>query len=222
MSERVKLQAADGFEFEAYVAKPEGTPKAAMVVIQEIFGVNTHIRAVADSYAAEGYLAVAPALFDRYERGFEVGYDGEGWQKGMEKAQKLNFDWIGADTLAAVEYARKSQGGKVGIVGYCLGGSVAWMAAAQMPVDAAVGYYGGNISKMNAMQPKVPTLLHFGAKDDHIPHSDIDAIKAAHPDVPVYLYDAGHGFNCDLRDSYDKASADEARERTLAFFAKNL
>lgn len=222
MSETVKLHAGDGFELNAYVAKPQGAPKAALVVIQEIFGVNAHIRSVADRFAAEGYLAIAPALFDRYEPGFDVGYDADGMQKGMAIAQKLNFDWIAADTLAAVEYARKAEVGKVGIVGYCLGGTVAWMAAANMPVDAAVGYYGGYIVKMNDLEPKAPIILHFGKKDAHIPQTDVQAIEAKHPDVPVYLYDADHGFNCDARGSYDKAAADEARERTLAFFAEKL
>lgn len=222
MSEVVKLHAADGHELDAYVAMPEGTPKAALVIIQEIFGVNHHIRSVTDRFAREGYLAVAPALFDRYERGFEVGYEGEGWQRGMAIAQKMNFEWAMADTLAAILYARDEYKTEVGVVGFCLGGSIAWMAAAHMPVDAAVGYYGGYIAKFVAEQPKVPVLLHFGEQDDHIPMSDIEAVRAAHPDVPVYTYAAGHGFNCDERSSYNEAAAKEAWQRTLAFLQEHL
>ncbi len=222
MSEMVQLRAADGFEFGAYVASPEGDPKAALVIVQEIFGVNHHIRAVADRYAAQGYLAIAPALFDRYERGFEVGYDAEGMQRGIAIAQKMNMDLCAADTLAAVEYGRDEYKTKVGIVGYCLGGSIAWLAAARMPVSAAVGYYGGYIAKFKDTPLKAPIMLHFGKQDEHIPMSDVEAIEAAHPEVPVYLYDAGHGFNCDERGSYSKAEADEAQARTLAFLDEHL
>ncbi len=222
MSETVKLHSADGFEFSAYVAQPAGTPKAAIVIVQEIFGVNHHIRAVTDRYAAEGYLAIAPAIFDRYQEGFEVGYDPAGIEQAMAILSKLNMDWTKADVLAAVEYGRDEYKTKVGVVGFCLGGSVAWLAAAEMPIDAAVGYYGGNIAKFKDAQLKAPILLHFGLKDDHIPQTDVEAIKAAHPEVPVYTYEAGHGFNCDERGSYDAASAEQARARTLAFLAEHL
>jgi carboxymethylenebutenolidase len=222
MSETARLHAADGHEFDAYVAKPEATPRAALVVIQEVFGVNHHIRAIADRFAREGYLAVAPALFDRYQRGFEAGYDAQGMETGSAIAKQINMDWAAADTLAAVGYARDEYKTEVGIVGYCFGGSVAWMAAASMPVSAAVGYYGGYIASFKDMKLKAPVMLHFGAHDDHIPMSDVDAIKAAHPEVPVYTYDAGHGFNCDERASYNEAAATEAGERTLAFFKEHL
>jgi carboxymethylenebutenolidase len=223
MSEQVKLKSADGHSFGAYVAQPEGTPKAAIVVIQEIFGVNNHIRSVADRFAAEGYLAVAPALFDRYEPGFEADYDAEGMQRGIAIAQKLNMDWTQADTLAAVAYARDEYKTKVAVVGFCLGGSVAWMAAAFMPVSAAVGYYGGYIAKFKDLQPKAPILLHFGAKDTHIPQSDVAAIQAAHPEVPIYVYEgADHGFNCDARASYNEEAAKQAWGRTLAFLGEHL
>jgi len=226
MSEITKLHAADGHELDAYVAIPEGTPKAALVIIQEAFGVNHHIRSVADRFASEGYLAVAPALFDRYERGFETGYDAEGMEKGMAIIHRMKMEWAAADTLAAVTYARDEYKTEVGIVGFCLGGSIAWMAAAHMPVSVAVGYYGGYIAKFvreqPGEQPKVPVLLHFGEHDDHIPMSDIKAIRAAHPEVPVYTYNAGHGFNCDERGSYNEAAAKEAWQRTLAFLGEHL
>ncbi len=223
IGEQVKLHATDGHEFDAYVASPEGTPKAAIVVIQEIFGVNHHIRSVANRLAAEGYLAVAPALFDRYERGFETGYDEAGMNRAMALMPRLNMDWTTADTLAAVVYARDEYKTEVGIVGFCLGGSVAWMAAANMPVSAAVGYYGGLIAKYKGLQPKVPVMLHFGAEDAHIPMSDVEAIRAAHPDMPVYVYEgAGHGFHCNDRASYNEGAAKPAWERTLGFFAEHL
>ncbi len=223
MGEQARLHAADGHEFDAYVAAPEGTPRAAIVVVQEAFGVNHHIRSVADRLAREGYLAVAPALFDRYERGFEAAYDEAGMAKAMALLPKLSMDWTAADTLAAVEYARDEYKTEVGIVGFCLGGSVAWMAAANMPVSVAVGYYGGMIAKFKDAQLKAPVMLHFGADDAHIPMSDVEAIRAAHPEVPVYVYEgAGHGFNCDERASYNEAAAKQAWARTLAFLGEHL
>ena len=222
MSEMVKLTSADGHDFGAYVARPNGPPTAALVVIQEIFGVNAHIRSVADNFAAAGYLAVAPALFDRYERDVQLGYSGEDWQHARSIASRLNMEWTAADVLAALEYTRSEGGVKTGVVGYCLGGSIAWMAAAHLPVDAAVGYYGGMIARFLDQAPKCPILLHFGEKDDHIPMSDVEKIKAAYPDVPVYTYDAEHGFNCDMRESYDAPSAKLALERTMAFLAEHL
>ncbi len=222
MSETVKLHAADGHELSAYVSGPEGTPKAAVVVVQEIFGVNHHIRAVADRLASQGYLAVAPALFDRYQRDFEVGYDPESVQKAMAIVPKLNMEWAAADTLAAVEYGRDEYKTEVGIVGFCLGGSIAWMAAAKMPVSAAVGYYGGQISRMNDLAPRAPVLLYFGTQDEHITMSDVDEVKAAHPDVPIHLFEAGHGFSCDERASYDPSAAEQAWAQTLAFLGENL
>ena len=223
MGEMVTLQAADGHELGAYVAKPEGTPRAALVVVQEAFGVNHHIRAVADRFAREGYLAVAPALFDRYERGFETGYDAAGMERAMALMPKLNMDWAQADVLAAVEYARDEYKTKVGVVGFCLGGSMAWVAAARMPVSAAVGYYGGYIVRFKDEPLKAPVMLHFGREDDHIPQSDVQAIEAAHPEAQVFVYDgAGHGFNCDERASYSEPAAQQAWGRTIEFLREHL
>ncbi len=223
MGEMVRLHAADGHELGAYVAKPEGTPKAALVVVQEAFGVNHHIRSVADRFAGEGYLAVAPALFDRYERGFEVGYDTAGMERAMALMPKLNMEWAAADVLAAVEYARDEYKTRVGVVGFCLGGSMAWVAALQMPVSVAVGYYGGYVVRFKDAEPKAPVMLHFGREDDHIPQSDVQAIEAAHPEVPVFVYDgAGHGFSCDERASYNEAVAKQAWGRTLGFLNEHL
>ena len=222
MSERVHLTANDGHEFEAYVAKPEGEPIAGLVVIQEIFGINPHIRSVADGYAKDGFLAVAPALFDRYERGVELGYEGENMQKARSFANRLDIDAALRDTAAALDYVRSQTGKKCGVIGYCFGGTVAWLAATRLKVDAAVGYYGGRIAMFAAEQPKAPVMLHFGNNDQHIPKEEVDTVAKAHPEVEIYWYDAGHGFNCDMRASYDAPSAKLARERSLAFLKKHL
>ena len=222
MGETIQLTAADGHEFGAYRAEPEGEAKGGVVVIQEIFGVNGHIRDVADGYAAEGYLAVAPALFDRFEKGVELGYTPDAIPIGRELKAKgnENLDNVMADVRAAWEAA--STAGKVGITGYCWGGFVVWAAACRLDFDAAAGYYGGGILELNDEAPKCPTILHFGNNDQSIPMEDVDAISAAHPEVSVYIYDAGHGFNCDRRDSYDEESARTALKRTLELFAGNV
>ncbi|MBV9289420.1 MAG: dienelactone hydrolase family protein [Hyphomicrobiales bacterium] len=221
MGRWIELKPGGASPISAWRADPGGRPRGGIVVIQEIFGVNAHIRAVADRFAAEGYLAVAPALFDRAEKGFDVGYDPESRARGIAIASKLDFEQVLRDAAAAIAVAL--EGGKVGIVGYCFGGSVAWAAAGRLPgLAAAVGYYGGRIVEMKAMKPKVPTLLHFGEKDEHIPVAGVKEVAALHPDVRVHLYPAGHGFNCDHRESYDAASAALAWTRTLEFFRKHL
>lgn len=222
MGEFVKLTASDGHEFDAYVAKPEGEPIAGLVVVQEIFGVNTHIRAVADGYAKDGFLAVAPALFDRWERGVDIGYEGADMEKAMSFMPRLDVEVMLKDTAAAIAYARQQTGKKTGVIGYCLGGSIAWLAASRLGADAAVGYYGGMIAKFTDEQLQCPVLLHFGKKDAHITEEDRAKISAAHPGIPIQLYDAGHGFNCDMRQSYDAPSAKLARERSLEFLKKHL
>jgi carboxymethylenebutenolidase len=222
MGEQVKLKTEDAHELDAYVATPDGEPIAALVVIQEVFGVNAHIRSVADGYAKNGFLAVAPALFDRIERGVELTYEGEDMRKAMALAKKLNLDDALKDTAAAIDYARERTGKKTGVIGYCFGGSVAWLSACRLKVDAAVGYYGGLIPQYAGEQPQCPVMLHFGRKDQHIPPEAIAKIEAVHPEIPVFLYEAGHGFNCDARAAYDASSAKLARERSLAFLRKNL
>ena len=222
MSEHVKLEAIDGHELDAYVAHPEGGPIAGLVVVQEIFGVNRHIRSVADGYAKDGFLAVAPALFDRYERGLELGYEGEDLQKAMSLISRLNLDHALKDTAAALEYAHRQTGKKFGVIGYCFGGTIAWLAAARLGVNAAVGYYGGQIAKFADEHPQGPTMLHFGKLDQHIPKESIDAVQAANPEVPVFWYDAGHGFNCNDRASYNAEAAKLAKERSLEFLKKHL
>lgn len=226
MGEFVELKAADGRQFPAYVARPAGAAKGAVVVLQEIFGVNSHIRAVADGYAAEGYLAVAPATFDRVKPGVELGYSADDMQAGIAlkaAVEGLPAPGVMPDIQAAIDYA--SQAGKVGVVGYCWGGLLTWRAACLLKgVSAAAPYYGGGVTTPEeaARQPKVPVLAHFGERDHWIPLDSVEAFKKAQPGVAVHVYAADHGFNCDQRGSWDAAAAQLARERTLAFFAQHL
>jgi carboxymethylenebutenolidase len=220
MGEWIKLTASDGHEFDGYFAMPSGTPRGGLVVIQEIFGVNRHMRSLTDRVAADGYVALAPALFDRVERNVDVGYDEAGYTKGRTVRQRVTYDQAMRDTAAAVAHLQRF--GKVGIVGYCWGGNIAWLAACRLPVAAAVGYYGGDIANLLNETPKAPVMLHFGEKDQHIPLESVARIRAAAPTVPVHTYPAGHGFNCEERKDYDAASAALARDRTLALLATHI
>lgn len=226
MGHFVDLKAADGLQFPAYVAQPAGQPKGAVVVLQEIFGVNSHIRAVADGYAAAGYLAVAPSTFHRVKQGVELGYAPDDMSAGSAlkaTVEALPAPGVLQDIQAAIDYA--AQAGKVGVVGYCWGGLLTWRSACLLKgVSAAVPYYGGGITTEAeiARHPKCPVLAHFGEKDHWIPLDGVAAFQKAHPEVEVHIYPANHGFNCDQRGSHDAASAALARERTLAFFSKHL
>lgn len=224
MSKTLTLSAEDGHTLDAYVAEPTNPNGNAVVIIQEIFGVNAHIRRVTDDYAREGYWAIAPALFDRVERGIELGYDPPDVQKGLEIRAKVAIEDAVTDVAAAVERAAEQVGGKakVAVVGYCWGGTLAWLAATRLGVGAAVGYYGGMISKYASEVPAAPVMLHFGKLDKHIPMSEIDTIRAKQPDVPVFMYDADHGFNCDARSSFEPASAEQAKQRSLEFLRKHV
>jgi carboxymethylenebutenolidase len=222
MSESVTLTAADGHQLGAYVARPGTEPIAGLVVVQEIFGVNAHIRSVADGYAQDGFLAVAPALFDRIERGVELNYEGADMEKARTFIPKLDIEKALADVAAAMEFAVNATGKKVGVVGYCLGGTLAWLAATRLHPAAAVGYYGGRIANYAAEKPSAPVMLHFGKQDLHIPAEEVEKVHAAHPYVEIYWYDAGHGFNCDARASYNKEASRLARERSLSFLKKYL
>lgn len=223
MSEFVKLKAEDGHEFDAWVAKPQGEPIAGLVVIQEIFGVNKHIRAVTDGFAKDGFLAVAPAIFDRYERGLDLTYEGADMEKARSFFPKLNIDDILKDTAASLAYVREQTGLKAGVIGYCLGGTIAWLSATRLKTDAAVGYYGGMISQFAEEEPKCPVMLHYGALDAHIGPEERQKVASAHPEVPIFVYEgADHGFNCDMRASYNPTASKLARERSLEFLKKNL
>ena len=221
MGQTLKLTAADGFELGAYRADPEGTPKGAVVIIQEIFGVNSHIRDVCDGYAADGYVAIAPALFDRVEKDLELGYDPDSQEKGKATRGQLNWDDSLADTQAAAEAVRDA--GKVAIIGYCFGGSVAWLSATRGNFDASVSYYGGNAPDFAEETPKCPIICHIGTEDRGINAERVAQLTSAQPDVPVYMYEgAGPGFNCDVRGSYPEDAAKLARERSLAFLAEHI
>jgi len=218
----ITLTASDKFELGAYRTTPAGTPKGAVVVIQEIFGVNHHIRTVCDRFAAQGYVAVAPSIFDRTERNFQSGYSEAEVAIARKFVAAPNWPAMLLDTQAAIDSV--GDVGPVGIIGFCLGGSVAYAAATKLTgLSAAIGYYGGAIVRFADDRPTVPTQLHFGAEDHGIPLSDVEIIRAKRPEVEVFVYDgAQHGFGCDERASYNKASADLARQRSLAFFAKHL
>lgn len=223
MGTYTRLTAADGQEFDAYVADCPLPARAAIVVIQEIFGVNGHIRSVADDYARQGFWTIAPALFDRAERRVELGYGADERKRGMQLATQIGLDAALKDVQAAMEHAVSLPGKrKVGVLGYCFGGTLAWLAATRLTPAAAVCYYGGRIAEHAAETPHSPVLLHFGKKDVHIPPSEIEKIQHFHPDLPLFLYDAGHGFNCDQRESYEPSSAALARQRTLEFLRQHL
>jgi len=221
MGQMISLSAKDGHKLGAYVAQPQGKPKGAIVVIQEIFGVNSHIKSVTDRFAAMGYAAVAPALFDRVKPGIELGYDPKSIEEGRALRPKIAMEASLADTQAAIDYAK--QFGKVAVVGYCWGGSLAFLATTRLSgVSAAVGYYGGMIAENAGEKPRVPLILHFGDKDQSIPMTDVEKIKQAQPGLPIYVYSAGHGFNCDARPSFDAAASKLALERTTAFLKQHI
>ena len=222
MGQRIELKASDGHTFDAYRAEPEGTPRGGLVVIQEIWGVNSHICSVADGYAADGYLAVAPAIFDRVEPGIRMDeYNDETMGRGFATMQKVDADKALLDVQAAVEEV--SGAGKVGVVGFCFGGRMAWLSSSRLDgISASIPYYGGGIPGLASEQPKCPVILHFGEKDAHIPVASVEEFKQAHPSLPVHIYAADHGFNCDVRASYDAAASKLARERTLAFLRQHV
>ena len=217
----VELQAGDGHRLSAYRAEPAGAPRGALVVLQEIFGVNSHIRSVADGFAAEGWVAVAPALFDRVERSVELGYGPAEIERGRALRGGCSNDPALLDIAAAVEAVASV--GPVAVIGYCWGGTLAWLAAARQPgLAAAVAYYGGGIGELLDLRPACPVLAHFGEKDASIPLSVAEGVRKNHPEVKVHLYPAGHGFNCDQRGSFDPQSAALARQRTLGFLKTHV
>ena len=221
MGEHIRLKASDGFELGGWRADPAGAPRGGIVVIQEIMGVNHHIRGIADLYASHGYLAIAPALFDRAEPGVELGYDGASIQRGSGLVGKIPREKTLLDIAAAIEQA--DEGGKVGVVGYCWGGTIAYLAACQLSgVSAASCYYGGGVLAVKDQSPRTPTIMHFGERDQHIPLTGVREFETLHPDLPVFIYAADHGFNCDERGSYDAPSATLARARTLELFKQHV
>ena len=218
MGEFTTIMARDGHEFQAYLAAPPAKPRGAVLVLQEIFGVNSHIRAVTDSYAAVGYTAIAPGLFDRVRRGIQLGYGPEDRQQAIGTMQQLKPEDTMKDVAAALAVVKSS--GRVGAVGFCWGGRLAYMAACDLPVACAVVYYGKLVDLLEK-QPKHAVMYHFGSLDQSIPVGDTQKIAAAYPESPLYLYEgAEHGFNCEQRASYNPEAAALARQRTLGFLAR--
>jgi carboxymethylenebutenolidase len=228
MGKFIDIRAADDFSGSAYVAEPQGKAKGAVVVLQEIFGVNSHIRDVTDRFAAQGYFAIAPALFERVQKGVDIGYNEDTIQQGLAlKSKVMELPGAGAmlDIQAAIDHAAKAGGGKVGIIGFCWGGFMAWRSAAMLTgLSAAVPYYGGGMvaEAEIARKPKCPVLAHFSDRDHSVPMAGVNAFIKAHPEVEVHVYSADHGFNCDQRGAYNEEAAKLARERTLAFLAAKL
>jgi carboxymethylenebutenolidase len=223
MGEMITLTAEDKFKLAAYRAKPSGTPRGGVVIIQEIFGVNGHIKRVSDGYAADGYLVIAPALFDRVEPGYETGYAQPDIERGRAVRGKIAWDTMLTDVRAAVAELTRAGQQKVAVVGYCMGGSVAWLSATRIDgLAAAVGYYGGAVAEHAGEQPRCPVMLHFGETDASIPKEQYEKVMQMHPKLPVHVYPAGHGFSCDERASYHEPSARLARERTITFLRTHV
>lgn len=227
MSEWVNLTAVDGHELKAYVARPEGTPVGAVVVVQEIFGLNPSIRSVADSLAKEGFVAIAPAIFDRFERDLELGYGPGDMKKAFDLYAKLEPDTQLKDVAAAFAYVA-GEGKPVGVMGFCYGGLVTWVSATRgetlkIRPACCVGYYPGGIGKFATEEPSCPVMLHFGADDDHIGSDQVEAVRTAHPEVEIYLYEGvGHAFANWARPSYNQEAARIADERTLKFLKTHI
>jgi carboxymethylenebutenolidase len=218
MGELTTIMARDGHEFQAWLTAASGRPRGAAVVIQEIFGVNGHIRSVADSFAAAGYTAIAPSLFDRVRRGIELGYTPADMQEGAGYRKQISSETALKDVAAAVAVVKHS--GRVAVVGYCWGGTLAYLAACELPLAAAVVYYG-RVGDHLERKPRCPVLYHYGSEDKSIPLSEVERIRAAQPAAAVHVYEgAGHGFNCEQRDAYQAAAAALARTRTLEFLAR--
>jgi len=209
----------DGHSLAAYEV---GEGERALIVAHEIFGVNSHIRSVTDRAAGAGFVAIAPSFFDRVQRGVELDYDDKGTELGLGLSKKLEWEGVVTDIEATLVRLKRRGIRSVGMTGFCWGGTATWLAANRCAIGAAVGYYGGGIARLIDRAPAVPTMLHFGELDTHIPMRDVEAISAAHPEVLVHTYPAGHGFHCDPRSSYDALSAKSAWDRTLDFFNTHL
>ncbi len=216
----MQIKASDGHSLDAHLSLPAGDAHGGIVVIQEAFGVNFYVRSVCDSFAAEGYASLAPALYDRQQRG--AAFEDRG-PASLAAARRLRagLEWpkVLLDVNAGIDELARF--GRVGVVGYCVGGSVAWLAAASLRVSAACCYYGRDIVNFLERRPKCPTLLHFGERDQFIPPEDVARIRTACPEIPAYLYPAGHGFD-GVREPGDEQAAKLARQRTLKFFRRHI
>ena len=222
MGHRLTLTADDGHSLGAYRADASGAARGGIVVLQEIFGVNTHIREVCDGFAADGFTCIAPALYDRSSRkDCALGYTADTMAIGRALREEFSWDDSVKDVAAAVEVLA-GEGLAVGTVGYCWGGTISFLAGTRLDVRAAVVYYGGQIVPYKDETARCPMLMHFGEHDAGIPLSDVEQIRSAQPEAAIHVYDAGHGFNCDHRGSYDEAAASLARQRTLDLFNTHL
>lgn len=229
MGKTIQIEAKDQFKNDNYVAYPKGQATACIIVLQEIFGVNAHIKAVVDGYAEQGYLAIAPATFSRIKKDVDLGYAPDDMKAGFElktAAESLPEEGVLKDIQASVDWAiAETKGLKVGVVGYCWGGLLAWRSAANVNgVDAAAPYYGGGMTVEPAISltPKCPAIAHFAEKDHWITMDTVKAFEEKHSNVEVFLYPADHGFNCDHRGAFHEESANIALKRTLTFFQKHL
>jgi carboxymethylenebutenolidase len=216
----LQLRASDGTTLSAYVVKPEGTPRGAVVVVQEIFGLNSHVRRVVEQFAAAGYVAIAPAMFDRFQKDVDLGYDAKGIEQGVALMMRTTNESTLADLNAAITTV--THAGRVGMVGYCWGGRSTYLAACKANIAAGVAYYGGGIPQLLPDTPRCPVMFHFGERDSHIPLSDVDQVRKANPQGIFHLYPAGHGFNCSERQDFDQLSAQLAFERTIEFFRRHV
>ncbi len=221
LGEILTITASDGHKLDTYLAQPNGSPKGGIVLIQEIFGVNSHMRSVADMFSAEGYLVCCPALFDRIERNIELGYSDTNVVTGRKYKKFCGNTEPLKDIEAALNVVQSA--GKIGVVGYCWGGALSWLSACKVNgFSAASSYYGAGIGELLNAEPECPVIFHFGEEDSAIPMREVQKVKDAHPECPIYLYPAGHGFNCDQRASYHQASSNIALERTLNHLERNL
>ena len=221
MGESIKATASDGHEFDIYLAQSKGSPRGGVVLIQEIFGVNNHIKNVAEKFSSNGYLVGAPSLFDRVQRDIQLGYSTEDIRRGRELKDNLSNESPLMDITATLNIVRSA--GHVAVVGYCWGGTLAWLSACQVDgFNAAISYYGGGIGKLLSIQPKCPTIFHFGEQDHAIPAEEINSLRQAHPECPVFLYPADNGFNCEQRDSFHSTSSAIAFERTIQHLDKYI
>jgi carboxymethylenebutenolidase len=221
MGEDIRLKSAAG-EIGAYLATPGGTPKGGIVVIQEIFGVNPHIKKVTDFFASQGYLALAPRFFDHVKPGIELGYTPDTMAEGRKIVGQLGLDKPVQDVQAAIDELKKRGVKKVAVTGFCWGGTITWLSSTRLKPDAAIAYYGGGIYGTKNEKPQAPTMMHFGDKDMHIPMEHVNEVRKLHPEVQVFDYPADHGFHCDERGSYDAPASHKAMERTLEFLKKHV
>ena len=219
MGETITLRGADGFEFSAYHEQAFTPRKGGVIVLQEIFGIDRHIRADVERWAKAGYEAIAPSLYDRRERRFAAAHDAAGLTAGVAPARATPLDQALTDIAACRDFL--AERGKVFVVGYCYGGSLTWLTAAKVEgIAAASSYYGSLVQANAALRPLCPTIVHLGHTDPGIPADEVEkAVHEHNPDVPVYIYEgAGHGFNNDSPERYNEEAADLARARTREMF----